>query len=100
MTRAYAERDGDRFSLSLEGHATGSVEVCAAVSCLIYSLAGYIRSSPGAAVECLELASGKAVLAFRGGAEAKGAFEAAVVGLLQLAAQYPEQLIVEAQEIS
>lgn len=45
MTQVYAERDGQRCILSAQGHATGSVEACAAVSGILYALAGYVTNA-------------------------------------------------------
>ena len=45
MTKVYAERDGNRCILSAQGHAIGSEQVCAAVSGLLYALAGYLTNA-------------------------------------------------------
>ena len=45
MTQVYAGRDGQRCILSAQGHATGSVEACAAVSGILYALAGYVTNA-------------------------------------------------------
>ena len=42
MTKICLERDGNLYTLSAQGHATGSVEVCAAVSALIQTLRCYL----------------------------------------------------------
>jgi len=100
MTRVYAERDGNRYSIFANGHATGSPEVCAAVSGILYALAGYVRNaSDGSTLAYDEkLESGNVRLHFRGGAGAGGAFDMAVIGLKQIAAQYPDFLRVEYRE--
>ena len=41
MTTVYAERDGTRYTLFANGHATGHPEVCAAISGILYALGGY-----------------------------------------------------------
>ena len=43
MTHVHLEQKGDRYRVRCIGHATGSPETCAAVSCLIYTLAGWVR---------------------------------------------------------
>ncbi len=68
-----------------EGHATGSVEVCAAVSTLVYTLLGYLNNADGVAVENAELADGYAEIEFAGGECARVAFELICIGFLQLA---------------
>lgn len=47
MTRIYAEMDGPRCTISAQGHATGSVEACAAISGILYALAGYVTNRIG-----------------------------------------------------
>ena len=42
MTKVYLERDGNCFLVSCQGHATGSPEMCAAISCLVGTLEGII----------------------------------------------------------
>lgn len=83
MTKVYLEQDGNRYTVSCKGHATGSVEACAAVSCLIYTLAGWLHN---ASVTVLQekLDSGDALIQYRGGAAAETAFDMICVGFLQL----------------
>lgn len=97
MTRVYAERDGNRYTIYANGHATGSPEVCAAISGLLYALAGYVRNaSDGSTLSYDErLESGNVQLHFRGGEGAGGAFDMAVIGLKQIEAKYPELVSVE-----
>lgn len=97
MTRVYAERDGNRYTIYANGHATGSPEVCAAISGLLYALAGYVRNaSDGSTLAYDErLESGNVQLHFRGGEGAGGAFDMAVIGLKQIEAKYPELVSVE-----
>ena len=45
MTTGYAELEGGRCLLVLDGHATGSPSVCAAISGLVYALAGYLTNA-------------------------------------------------------
>lgn len=97
MTQVYAERDGNRYTIYANGHATGSPEVCAAISGLLYALAGYVRNaSDGSTLAYDErLESGNVQLHFRGGEGAGGAFDMAVIGLKQIEAKYPELVSVE-----
>lgn len=101
MTEIYAERDGNRFTINAQGHATGSPEVCAAISGILYALAGYVHNaSDGSTISYDErLKSGFVYLDFHGGPGAAGAFDMAVIGLKQIEARYPEFLRVEYREV-
>jgi len=83
MTHVYLEQDGDRYTVRCEGHAVGSVELCAAISCLLYTAAGWLHN---AEAEILEerLDPGDAKLVFRGGDDCGTLFEILIVGFLQL----------------
>lgn len=100
MTKVYAEKDGSRYSIFANGHATGSPEVCAAISGILYALAGYVRNAADGSTLAYDerLESGSVRLHFRGGAGAEGAFDMAVIGLKQIETQYPELLQVEYRE--
>ena len=88
----------------IDGHATGSAEVCAGVSALMYSLEGYLRNhddelflhsakvdKPGWAYIMFELEEPQKAI--------KGAFEMFVIGSLQIADSYPDFCQVEVKEI-
>ncbi len=85
MTRVTLREDNGRYSVICEGHATGSCEVCAAVSTLVYTLLGYLKNVDGVALENEEIADGYAEIEFSGGECAKVAFELIRIGFLQLA---------------
>lgn len=106
---AAAEREGDEmikgsmtakggeYRLQLLGHATGSPQVCAAVSGIVYALAGWLNNDsvhqtrpPGITLE-----SGLSEITAYGDSYVETAFELAEVGLLQIAKQYPEYLCVK-----
>lgn len=98
MTSVYAGADGARRVLSAKGHATGSVQVCAAVSMLMYALAGYLcqaEEEGRAEVWGCRLDSGDAVLDWQGDELTAAAFDMAVGGLAMLAEKYPEFVRVE-----
>ena len=97
MTRIYAERDSveGKFYLSSQGHATGSDKACAAVSGLLYALGGYLLNASGIQVRVDTLDSGDAVFDFTGDRDAVGAFTCVVIGLMQVAKEYPEQVQME-----
>lgn len=91
MTKVFAEKNGDRFSLVLCGHAAGSETVCAAISSIAYALAGYLKNCDKKKDEpsVAELESGFSVFHFSG-KEKNPAYEMAIIGLMQLEKQYPE----------
>ena len=98
MTKVYAERSGHRCILSAQGHATGSEQVCAAVSGLLYALAGYLASAVRESyIEFYknEIEDGSMLLDFNGDEATTAAFTMAVIGLRQIAQSYPDFLQVE-----
>ena len=100
MTRVRLESvaSAGRFSVDAQGHATGSVALCAAVSCLLQTLEGRILNEE--AVDPLEvrLDAADAKLVWSGGAEAATAFDLAVVGFRRLAATDPARIAVTVEE--
>lgn len=98
MTKVYLEQDGKRYTVSCKGHATGSVEACAAVSCLVYTLAGWLRNSSVLGLE-ERLNDGDALIRYTGRDAAETAFDMICVGFLQLQAAYPQQIDVVMQVI-
>lgn len=98
MTQVYVEMEGGRFLLSAEGHATGSKQVCAAVSGIVYALAGYLLNAERdgfAEIYATSTESGKALLHCHGDARVRAAYEMATIGLRQIEAQYPQFVKVE-----
>lgn len=97
MTTVYAERDGTRYTLFANGHATGHPEVCAAISGILYALAGYVRNATDGSTIAYDerMESGSVHLHFCGGPGAAGAFDMAVIGLKQIEAKYPDCIRVE-----
>lgn len=84
MTRVTLKEDSGRYSVVCEGHAAGSVETCAAVSTLVYTLLGWLKNSSDVVVEKEELADGYAEIEFSGGECARVAYELISIGFLQL----------------
>ncbi len=85
MTRILLTQNGDAYTVRADGHATGSVQVCAAVSTLLYTLAGYLLDNPDITVLEQNLNSGKACICFQGGGEVgEAVFNLITVGFLQL----------------
>ncbi len=98
MTRIFAESGNGRYRIRAEGHATGSGTVCAAVSGLIYALAGYLQNSCGIRTECERLTDGEAELIFFGGDDAEAVYSLCLIGLLQIEENYPEYIEIECPE--
>lgn len=96
MTEARYSVKEDTYYLCCDGHATGSREVCNAVSAICYTLAGYVgNADQHTTVDNAELDEGYAELAFStDDPKVIGAFEAAVCGLKQISDSYSDYLRV------
>lgn len=93
MTQVTLERDGSVFTVRAEGHATGSVEVCAAVSCLLYTLAAWLTAHEDIpSTVRLEDADATVVMI---GSACETAFEMLCAGFLSLQKTAPEYVAVE-----
>lgn len=77
------------YSIHAEGHASGSKEVCAAISGILYALSGYLINAE-TDVKQNELSEADAHIVFYGGLEAKAVYEMTVIGLMQIAKSYPQ----------
>lgn len=103
MTRVYIETDGNRHILYAKGHAAGSVEVCAAVSGILYALAGWLRNAMAEPERYTvkshrwRIAEADVMLDVSGDKSVEAAFDMAAVGLLQIERQHPEYISVELQ---
>lgn len=104
MTKIEITKADPRYSILFDGHATGSAEVCAGISALMYSLEGYLRNheqdlflhsakidDPGWGYISFELEDPSNFV--------RGAFDLVVVGLMQIAASYPDFCEVKLNEI-
>ena len=103
MTEITAEfdRQTGHCRIAAKGHATGSDKVCAAISGLLFALAGYAenrRLTPGVQVWTMRLEKGDAVIDYTGDQEAVGAFLAVAVGLLQIARDNPVEACMRVKE--
>jgi len=94
MTKVNLKQREQQYTVSCKGHATGSPEVCAAVSCLLYTLAGWLHN---ASVLVLQerLEDGDALIQYHGGAAAETAFDMICVGFLQLEQEYGSYISVD-----
>lgn len=98
MTQIYSEQDRSLYTLRAEGHATGSVEACAAVSSILYALVGYLKNAQDAGdaeMISYHMKPGDAFVQFRGGPCVEAVFQMAVIGLGQVALAKPEQVSLE-----
>lgn len=101
MTKIYLEQDGSRYRVSATGHATGSAEVCAAVSVLMFTLTGWLENYGGddtgddpITFIDVKLEPGDALVEFSGGAPAEAVFNFMAVGFLQLQNGYKDYISV------
>ena len=94
MTRVYLERDGPRCVVRCIEHADGWPEVCAAISTLMYSAAGWLQNREGAEISACELEPGDALLDYSAGEAGTAVYELLLIGFLQLEARYPQALRV------
>ncbi len=78
--------------LYVYGHATGSEKVCAAVSGLVYSLAGFLINDNGTRMLHQWLEPGDAKLQFICGERGMAAFQMACVGFLQFEKSEPDYI--------
>lgn len=86
--------------LVLWGHATGSAEVCAAISGLVYSLVGYLNNSPEHVPEKPEcnLAPGRVRIRTKGDNCVEEVFRMVGLGLMQIMMSHPEYLAFDMVE--
>lgn len=93
MTSVTFEHKCAEYKISAKEHATGSEAACAAVSGLMYALAGYlINAEREGIVQDVRghLSPGDAVQQWCGGSEAEAVYDLVVIGLMQIARSYPQ----------
>lgn len=98
MTRIYVEPQRPHCLLSAQGHAMGSEAVCAAVSGILYALAGYLACHEKADRRRHVMAPARALLEYDGDEGVEAAYTMAAIGLLQIEKAYPEQIKVTIKE--
>lgn len=94
MTRVRMEKRGKDYRVKLDGHAAGAPDVCAAISCLVYTAAGWLRNTERAEGLKETLESGEAELKWYGGDDARVLWEFLQIGFLQLETTAPEYIKV------
>lgn len=100
MMIAYCWNKGNWYTVQARGHADGSPEVCAAVSGLLYALAGYAENDRKIRMLGRKLESGDFSITFLGRNQAKAVYNMTLIGLLQIEKSHPEYIKVEHEEIS
>ena len=95
MTSVYLERSGDRYTVHCKGHAVGSTEVCAAVSCLVCTLANWLKMS-GANIVKEQIKEAEALICFE---NEKTAFDMVCTGFLFLEKRHSEYIKVNTKNI-
>lgn len=83
---------GDSCSVRCKGHATGAPDVCAAISCLLYTAAGWLHNTQDAELVYEKLDSGDAYLRWHGG---KWLYDLLEIGCLQLQKARPDAISVK-----
>lgn len=83
---------GDSFSVRCNGHSTGAPDVCAAISCLLYTAAGWLHNTQDAELVYEKLDSGDAYLRWHGG---KWLYDLLEIGFLQLQKARPDAISVK-----
>lgn len=102
MTRVYLEREGARYVVDVHGHAD-TEPLCAAISCLLYTLAGWLHNARCVRIVTERLDPGEARLEWRAETpldryDSITAFEMVEIGFLQIRESAPDSLSVEVQE--
>ena len=97
MTRVRLQY-GAEMRVEAQGHATGSPSVCAAVSCLLYTLKGWLANTEEALVREDRMADGDVCFAWSGGAGSETVMDFLMVGFAGLKETAPECITVEIME--
>lgn len=97
MIRVNYCREGDRHRLTVDGHAgyapAGSDIICAGASAISFALLGYLQQCDAEMTEC-DVSAGSLTVDCRGGERVAGAFDMALCGWLNIAANYPHHVDV------
>lgn len=91
MTHVTCAHGGGRYTVRAIGHAEGSPSVCAAVSAIMFTFAGWARNAHPDSEIVLE--SGNASVTVHG--ECGDVYDAVCIGFIQLAKSFPEQVKID-----
>lgn len=97
MTKISFYEDDGHFKVKALGHASGSPSVCAAISGIMYALAGYLQNSE-CDIQSMKLNAADAEIKFSGGESASAVYLMTVIGLMQIAKAHPEYAEIEEQK--
>lgn len=100
MTNVYAEHDGNRYLIDADGHA-GDAEACNYINGALYSFAGYAHNAAAeerATILAFSTEDGHMTIHCIGDERVGAAFDAAIIGILQLAQVRPKAVSVELHE--
>ena len=89
---------GAEMRVEADGHATGSPALCAAVSCLAYTLKGWLANAEDVIVTENSMEDGSICFAWGGGAGSETVMDFLMVGFIELMETEPERITVEITE--
>ena len=92
MTLVSLKSNGTKYSVKANQHT--DPRVCAGISALLFTIAGYVSNQPSIKVKEITLEPGDSYLEWDGGCFARAAYEMAQIGFMQLEAGYPEDMKV------
>lgn len=95
MTNVFLGHKNRKYTVHCKGHATGSTEICAAVSCLVQTLAVWLEQSSATVLEMYLGEDAEVKLVFSGYGAAKAVFDLMCVGFGCLEKTDPERIHVE-----
>lgn len=79
-------------AIVVQGHATGSEKVCAAVSGILYALGGYLTNAKGVDIQAMRMDDAYVCLRWTGGKRDLAAFQMACIGLMQIEKAHPDYI--------
>ena len=85
-------------AIVVQGHATGSDRVCAAVSGLLYALAGYLTNAKGVEIQTIRMEDAYVCLKWTGGKRDLAALQTVCIGLMQIEKANPDFIKTEISE--
>ena len=99
MTQVNLTQDGNRYTVTATGHATGSVEMCAAISALLYALEGWLANS-SVNVQEKRMDDADVRIVFVGGKSCETVFDMVTIGFLRLQETDRNRIKVDVKIIS
>lgn len=84
---------GHEFSITVKEHT--DPKMCAAISCLLYTAAGYITNEDDIIIQAIVLQPGDSKLVWAGNTKARWLFDLLEIGFRQLEAGEPENIFIK-----